>query len=54
MKELSDNVDNKGSDEAQDIHIFFDDNAWDKIETLLNEDDKNEDAGSLLRNYYPN
>jgi hypothetical protein len=40
MKELFNDMDNNSRDEAQNIHIFFDDNGWDKIETLLNEDDR--------------
>jgi hypothetical protein len=39
MKELFKNIDDKSKDEAQNMSIFFDNNSWDEMETLLNEDD---------------
>src|SRR5258706_7629088 len=40
MKERFNDIDDKSRDAAQNIRIAFDDNAWDKMEALLNEEDK--------------
>jgi hypothetical protein len=36
LYDISDNV----GEESQNSDIFFDDNAWDKVETLLDEEEK--------------
>jgi hypothetical protein len=38
MEELFYDID--GGEESQNSDIFFDDNAWDKVETLLDEEEK--------------
>ena len=40
MKVLYDDIDEKSRNVVQNILIAFDDNAWDKMEALLNEDDR--------------
>jgi hypothetical protein len=40
MKELYNDMDDRSRDTARNIRIAFDDNAWDKMEALLNEEDR--------------
>src|SRR5258706_12779031 len=40
MKERFNDMDDKSRDAAKNIRIAFDDSAWDKMEALLNEEDK--------------
>ena len=48
MKELYNDMDDKSRDAARNIRIAFDDNAWDKMEALLNEEDRNPGAPVIL------
>ncbi len=40
MKELYNDMDDKSRDAARNIRIAFDDKAWDKMEALLNDEDR--------------
>ena len=48
MKELYNDMDDRSRDAARNIRIAFDDNAWDKMEALLNEEDRNPGAPVIL------
>jgi hypothetical protein len=48
MKELYNDIDDKSREAARNIRIAFDDNAWDKMEALLNEENRKPGARDIL------
>src|SRR5258705_4244188 len=53
MNELYNDIDDWSRDAARNIRIAFDDNAWDKMEALLNEEDRKPDARVILNTLAP-
>ena len=50
MKTLSGDMNDKSIDKGQNNLIAFDDAAWDKMESLLNDDDKNPVTPIIISN----